>query len=291
MIEILNGIKETIRYEDISHLRLFHNTDYEDYPKHWHVGIEVIMPVNNHYNVIIDDTVHHVPENDIIFINSGVIHSLQAPPSGERIILQFDLSLLYTLKEFDTTLFMLPPALTVSSNTHPKEYPIIHTMMEEIVKEYDSDNALKEAAVCGYLIQIYVLLCRNEMYCTNKFRNITSTKQHEYIEKLLSTCDYINQHFQEDLNLEHVAGIAGFSKFHFSRLFKEFTNVTFHAYLNQRRIMHAETLLLDANLSVLEVGMGSGFTSISTFNRIFKQLKGCSPNDYRKRRTYDTSHL
>lgn len=291
MIEILNGIKETIRYEDISHLRMFHNTDYEDYPKHWHVGIEVIMPVSNHYNVVIDDTIHHVEQDDIIFINSGVIHGLQAPPSGERIILQFDLSLLYTLKEFDTTLFMLPPALTISADTHPEEYPTIHNLMQLIVKEYDSDNALKEAAVCGYLIQIYVLLCRNEMYGTNKFRNTTSTKQHEYIEKLLATCDYINQHFQEDLSLEQVAKIAGFSKFHFSRLFKEFTNITFHAYLNQRRIMHAETLLLDANMSVLEVAMGSGFTSISTFNRIFKQLKGCSPNDYRKRRTYHAPGL
>ncbi len=284
MIEILNGIKETIQYEDVSKLRMYHNIDYEDYPQHWHVGIEVIMPINNWYEVIVGHDCHHLDEDEIIFINSGVIHSLKAPPTGERIILQFDLSLLYNLKEFDTTLFMLPPALKLTKDTHPDIYRQILSQMKSIITEYDGENALKEAAIYSSLIQIYVTLCRKEVYDQEKFSNANTSKQHEYIEKLLQTCDYINKNFSENLTLDDVAEKAGFSKFHFTRLFKQFTNMTFHNYLNQRRIMKAETLLMDTNLSILEVALNSGFNSTSTFNRIFKNAKNCSPNEFRKQR-------
>lgn len=45
MIEILNGMTETINYGSSLGVRLYHNVDYEDYPEHWHVGLEIIMPV------------------------------------------------------------------------------------------------------------------------------------------------------------------------------------------------------------------------------------------------------
>ena len=111
MIEILNGMHETINYGNSLGLRLYHNVDYEDYPEHWHVGIEIIMPVEDTYRVGIGEQWYDLETGDIIIINSGVIHALQAPPRGERMILQFDPALLYNLKEMETLLFMMPPAI------------------------------------------------------------------------------------------------------------------------------------------------------------------------------------
>ena len=284
MIEILNGIKETIRYGDMSKFRLIHNEVNYNYPKHWHVGIEIIMPVQNDYTVYAGNETIHLDEQDIIFINTGIIHSLESPSYGKRIIIQFDLSLLYSVKEFDTTLFMLPLVFKISPQTHPDIYKNVHFYINEIVREYDSDNALKEAAIYSHLLQAYVIICRNEVFNKQKFENIKQTKTHEYIEKLLMTCDYINAHFTESLTLNEVSEIAGFSKFHFTRLFKQFTNMTFKNYLNHCRVLRAETLLMDSNLSIMEVAMSSGFNSISTFNRIFKSTNNCSPNSFRKKR-------
>ena len=53
MIEILNGMTETINYGSSLGVRLYHNVDYEDYPEHWHVGLEIIMPVSSEYTVIV----------------------------------------------------------------------------------------------------------------------------------------------------------------------------------------------------------------------------------------------
>ena len=64
------------------------------------------------------------------------------------------------------------------------------------------------------------------------------------METIMSACNYINQHYQEALSLEEVAEFSGFSKFHFTRIFKQCMNLTFYEYLNQKRISKAEKYVL-----------------------------------------------
>lgn len=63
------------------------------------------------------------------------------------------------------------------------------------------------------------------------------------------------------------------------------TQVTNYKYLNQKRIAHAKKLLVDKNYSVLEVALQCGFSNLSSFLRMFKQLTGCTPTELR--RMYD----
>ena len=103
MIEILEGTHETINYGNSMGVRMFHNVDYEDYPEHWHTAIEIIMPVHEGYNVIAGEKKYCLKEGDILILNSGTLHALEAPPKGERIILQFSDYLLYSLRENGNT--------------------------------------------------------------------------------------------------------------------------------------------------------------------------------------------
>jgi AraC-like DNA-binding protein len=82
--------------------------------------------------------------------------------------------------------------------------------------------------------------------------------------------------------LEAVAGIANFSKFHFDRIFKEYANISFCQYLKHIRIRKAETLLLNPELAITDIALEAGFESIATFNRTFKEIKKCTPSEYKK---------
>ncbi|MBR6396098.1 MAG: helix-turn-helix transcriptional regulator, partial [Lachnospiraceae bacterium] len=113
------------------------------------------------------------------------------------------------------------------------------------------------------------------------FNNISQTKQHEYINKFLNVCNYINDHYAEDIDADTLASIAGFSRFHFSRLFKQYTGSTYYEYLTKKRIEMAERYLISPELSITEVAMRSGFNSLSTFNRVFKSALGCTPSEYK----------
>lgn len=66
MIEHLDGIHETVTYKENSSLRLFVNTDCEDYPIHWHTPMEIIMPLEGTYTVFLGDKHILLQEGDII---------------------------------------------------------------------------------------------------------------------------------------------------------------------------------------------------------------------------------
>ncbi|MBR6385212.1 MAG: helix-turn-helix transcriptional regulator, partial [Ruminococcus sp.] len=69
---------------------------------------------------------------------------------------------------------------------------------------------------------------------------------------------------------------------HFSRIFRQYNSMSYTQYINTRRTKAAEQLLSDPKISVTEAAMRSGFKSITTFNRIFREIKHCTPSDFRK---------
>lgn len=283
MIEILNGLNRTLNDGSGFRLGLYHDVKCEDYPPHLHAGIEIIMPLTGTCDIKVGKTDYHLDTGDIIFINSGEIHTLKAPPAGERVFLQFGSGLLNSLSELETTIFLLPPAIVISkSNSGPRLYEDISGLMYKIIEEYDSSKILKGPSVYSFLIQIYVRLCRENVYENGNFPSTTPARQHEYISKFLQICCYINQHYHENLTLDKIADVAGFSKFHFSRLFKQFTNMTFNEYLNQYRIKKAKELLLDTDLPIIDISAQAGYSSLSNFNRAFRLINGCSPSEYRR---------
>jgi AraC-like DNA-binding protein len=95
--------------------------------------------------------------------------------------------------------------------------------------------------------------------------------------------DHMDRHYQEELELDRVARVAGVSKFHFARCFEATYGETPMRYLTRRRIERAQDLLRVANLTVTEICMLVGYTSLGSFSTRFTQLVGESPTDYRNR--------
>ena len=281
MIKILNGIHETVSYDAMNGLKLYHNTEAENYPIHWHTALEIIMPVHGEYTVIIDGTPHTFYEGDIWITPPGTLHELIAPPLGERLIMLFDYSMICNVNAMDSLLHTLLPYTLITQ----KEYPDLNTRLQfylsEVIREYDNPTPFTEACVYSLMIRFFVTLGRSNFSASAKFPGITRNKQHEYVEKFMMVCNYITDHCTENITIDQLADLAGFSKFHFARLFKQFSNMSCYEYLTQKRIAHAERLLIEPNLSITEVAMRSGFNSLSTFNRIFKAAKNCTPSEYK----------
>lgn len=95
--------------------------------------------------------------------------------------------------------------------------------------------------------------------------------------------DHIDRHYAEPLDLEVLAEIAGLSKFHFLRLFKTTYGITPAARLSERRVERAQDLLRTSNLSVTEVCVAVGFSSLGSFSSRFRAMTGESPSDFQAR--------
>ncbi|MDE7199004.1 MAG: cupin domain-containing protein [Lachnospiraceae bacterium] len=136
MIEILHGIKETVVYKEVAGFLLHDNTDYEAYPEHWHTPIEIIMPIENSYEVSTKRESFLLQEGDLLLINSGVIHGMPCTIHGERLILQVDFSLLQNVADIESTLSTIPQALLLTPDTAPAIHEQLKDLMLEICKKY-----------------------------------------------------------------------------------------------------------------------------------------------------------
>lgn len=280
MIEVLNGIKETVVYQDIEGFKVHDNIDCEAYPDHWHTPLEIIMPCRNTYDVTTRNELFHLREEDILLINSGIIHGMPSAIQGERIILQTDISLLHNVAGIESTLSTIPQALLLTPENAPAIHHQLKELMLSIFQEYFSGDILISASIYAKLLEMLVLIGREYTGKRSTF-DTASGKQKEHTEKFMAVCSYIHDHCTEDLCLDDVAALAGFSKYHFTRLFKNFTGISFYKYLNKKRIEHAEKLLVDPALSITEVALQSGFSSLSAFIRMFKLMKDCTPTEFR----------
>jgi len=282
MIEILNGTRETVSYTEHFGIRLYLNREAENYPMHWHTAAEIILPLENTYTVVANDKRYLLQPGDILAIPPGELHEIVAPDSGERIILQFDYSLLYNLKGFDSTFHLLRPCCLISARENEELARTLRALLLELKDEYFGRSVLKEASAYALLIQAFILIGRNVLDGERRANPLNGRRAHRNIDKFLRVCTYMNEHCTEDIRVDELARLAGFSKFHFMRLFKQFIGVSYYDYLGQHRIMHAEKLLIDPNLSITEVAMRSGFGSLATFHRAFKAYKKCTPTQYKQ---------
>jgi AraC-like DNA-binding protein len=104
----------------------------------------------------------------------------------------------------------------------------------------------------------------------------------ERLASLRSARDLMDLHFADPLDLEQLAAHAGFSKFHFARAFKDAYGETPANYLTRRGVERAKNLLRSANLTVTEVCMLVGFSSLGSFSSRFSELVGMSPSAFQR---------
>ena len=88
---------------------------------------------------------------------------------------------------------------------------------------------------------------------------------------------------EEDWPVERLASVSGVSEAHFSRSFKEAFGVPPHRYLLTRRIERAKALLRDTDRPIIDIAFETGWSSLGTFGRVFKDVTGESPTELRAR--------
>ncbi len=260
-------------------IRIYLNQEPDDYPAHWHRKYEIILPVQECYSVAVDDETYEVMPGEILVIPSGVVHEIFAPEHGARYILMVDQEVIYGINGLTHVQHVFYPCVHLRAD---REQEILESASDNLwraIREREKGEMLNNAAVTAWLSLFLIQLSR---WLLQRKEENRSEHRHHMNETFLDAYAYIAEHCSEKLTLEDMAAYSGYSKYHFARVFKEYSGMSFYEFYMRQRMLLCRQLLSEMDMPITEVALRSGFGSIATFNRVFKQYEGVTPTQYRQ---------
>lgn len=153
----------------------------------------------------------------------------------------------------------------------------LFTMMETLISEGASEKPLFRQMARAQIIRVLIMLNR----ALNENSSGSQQETQPQYEIVIRAATYINEHIETDLSLDSLADRLFVSKYHLSRLFKQYMHITCHQYITEHRLIAARRLM-NEGYPLREVCKRCGYSNYSTFYRAFERYYGMSPRDFGK---------
>ena len=248
---------------------------------HWHPYVELLVSRCDGNQATINFTSFQLNRNDIALIWSGDLHAVQSVKEDSYLIIQFPVALLAVMGELNGILPRFSRLHCVRyDESRPESLQIIRCT-EDVDRHYFREDPFREVQVYADLLNLFALIGRQCMHTEGDDPETEGSKDQANLKLMTEACLYISENCMKPLSLNDVALQIGVSRSHFAHLFKNYTNMTFVDFLTVERVKLAEILFRNPRLRITDIAFESGFSSISSFNRSFKKIKGCSPTEFR----------
>lgn len=259
----------------------------ESFPLHWHQYAEIMalpydVTIKDSPLVTINNGTYTLEPGDMVFAWSGELHEIRRNSDKQVIALQFPGNLITDLPEFMPMQNSFRSIHIVSAKSHPELSQQLQAHLRHMCE-------LKTVRTPFWNVQNLICLYELFMELGTYIRNHQTSQppdpaenSHQSLSKMTQACAFISKNCEQVITLDNIAEQFGFSSYYFSRLFKAATAYNFTEYLTLQRVKRAQLFLADSDLNITEIAFSSGFKSISSFNRAFRQFCGCAPRDYRK---------
>lgn len=254
---------------------------------HWHNYVEIIFCTevkSNQKTAVLQvnlDTFELEP-GDILFVWPGELHSIIDNSDRCLCAIQFKSDLISELPDFRSYQSLFRRIKHIRSKDLPDLAHGVFGYLRHIIEVRRDAKPFGGVENLISLYEMFIDLSTHINDIVLKSISGNNTENAQTLEKIFAACLYIQENCTNNITLEDVSNQAGFSPFYFSRIFKNATSYPFTEYLNLQRVKYAQNLLSDSELSITEICYRSGFKSSSTFNRVFRELRGCAPSEYRK---------
>ncbi|MBQ7678822.1 MAG: helix-turn-helix transcriptional regulator [Butyrivibrio sp.] len=262
--------------------------DSRAFPAHWHSYGEIILVGSGDTNIYqINQKTYHLQPGDLVLIWPTEMHEIVGADRSQALVIQFSNALISFLFDFQRIIHYYHDLHVIRAGEVPRAAERLRNLALRMRDTWLSDTIDREIRCCMLLMEFMLRM--------DEYRDELSPQMHHdrrtggertdvATRRLIDVTDFIKTHLaDEDLSLRAMAEMAGVSQEHFSRTFKHFTGQTYNSWLNMIRLEKAISLFASTSMSLTEIAMLSGFQSIPTFNRVFRNAKGMSPGTYRSR--------
>lgn len=274
---ILQGRQEFITYQEYASIRIWQSDVATHYDLHTHSAIEMILPLRGTADYRVEEESYRISAGEILIVPSGCLHSVTEPDETQRYLFLFEPDPLLTLQDIPPVADMMRTPVFLHGDTELQSQ--VRDVLMKVIDIYNEKQPMWNTLCYAHLLEVYALLGRH-FWKDHTHQGHTASRSID--PAIMNTAvSYINEHYMDDLSLETVADFAGFSKYYFSRMFKQYTGVSFLDYLTRKRMNVATDLLVRTNQPIRTIALSSGFGSMATFNRVFREQKSCTPTQFR----------
>ena len=267
----------------------YRNEQMKEVALHHHDFYEIYFFLSGNVSYNIESRSYRLSPGDVLLINPQELHQPVFSPEKqqyERYVLWISAGCLQQ--------FALPGQdLSQCFNTSRPEHTnlvrpdgasreLIHYLMQQLVREQDSEDFATEINRLSLLTQLLVLVNRTAIRAGRAPEPRDNADSAVY--RILG---YINDHYSEDLSLDRLANVFFISKYHLSREFSRVVGTSVHRYIVQKRLIMARQLMA-GGASTSEVSQLCGFGDYSNFYRAFTNEYQISPRKYLEELKKDT---
>ena len=256
-------------------------------PWHWHQAVELFYMESGCVEYTTPGGKLVFPAGSGGFVNSNVLHTTRAISQMEenvQLLHIFDVSLLAGERGSRIEQKYILP---ITSDPQLEILPLLpdHAAGREILKRLKESFCLS-CDTFGYELKLREILTELWLMLVEQSHSVSSSNRNSAggNDKIKLMLIYIHEHYPENLSVKELAAAAYTSERECYRIFREHLHTTPIAYLTAYRIQIACQMLAESKASITEVGTACGMGNSSYFGKVFREVVGCTPRQYRYKR-------
>ncbi len=246
---------------------------------HWHDCIELIFVLEGSVTVYLNNEEIELCENDLYLINARQVHALQSKENNTLLVLQLPTEYLSEqLPEIEQ--YSFDCCSTRFSQRDQKPFDVLRIIIAKMFQEICLERAHSQLFLKSQYYELLDVLMR--YFSVHEKRQDTSAEARK-LERLTEIMDFIREQYASPLTLTDVAKQVYLSPTYLSKFIQQHLGMTFKQYLNLIRMNAAVKDLMTTDFTVATIALQNGFSSESSFTRLFREFYGMPPGEYRRK--------
>lgn len=248
---------------------------------HEHSFYEIYFFISGNVNYIIEGRTYKLRPGDILLTNNSDIHRPEILPSKqpyERIVFWLDEDFFSRLRDIGEDL------TTCFKDAARRDYRLVRLNEIQVAELMETCNTIERERMnnqLGNRVMAYAAVIEMIVLLSRAYYETPDSADKDITENPVvnNVIAYISEHLSDDLTLDQLSEIFFLSKYHLSRLFKDYTGLSLYQYIMKKRLTVARNMLQDGE-NVTNACMKCGFNDYSNFLKAFKREFGRNPSEF-----------
>lgn len=251
---------------------------------HWHNSVELFAVYEGSLTFIFREKQIRVDCGDFIIINTNELHSVRADEENMSVYVQIPISEFKNYLTADRFISFDKKGKGSLAKLNPTQMKDTDQKMMQLIRNiYDLNGTGAPGHEYEMLRDYYAMM----QLLVTAYRQVEADdmlyRSSKALQRLSPITEYIKKHYAEDISLQSLAQLFGYSIEHLSRMFQKYAQINYKSYLSGIRLEHAVEEMETSDKTIGEIATEVGFSDSRAMSKAFQKKYGMLPSEYNRK--------